>query len=262
MDPYQTLSEYDAIKTFKLNDSYEVIVYDTEPSTDKLSDSGFNTEMIQNYGITSEGTSRVFPFKNCNKFTPPVYKPTPEVIQFCNTTRVIYVPNGKDAPEKVKLEFDETERLYIKCFIKYCLTKNFYDESMNYRRDHYNPYRYIDRIDISIYDNNLRHKTLTHRFWGCRIASYDYGLELDYAQSQVMRPSIDFSFLKYTIVLGDDSGESVKNDTAYGDFGKDYEELTGSEESKKVLEDFKNSFKPEPIKLTPKTIDIDLPEVP
>ena len=203
MDPYQTLSEYDTIKTFKINDAYEVSVFDREPSTDKLKDF-FNDEDIKLYGINASKDNRIFQFKNCIRFTPPVYTPKPEPLSFCNTTRVVYLPNT-DAPKEVQLEFSETERMYILKFIKYCITKNFLEEGMNYQRDHYNPYRYIDRIDVTIYDNNLRHKTLTHRFSGCRIAKYDYGLDLNFSGSELIKPKIEFTFLKYSIIYGDEA---------------------------------------------------------
>jgi hypothetical protein len=217
MDPYQTLSEYDEIKTFKINDAYEVIVYDREPSIDKLKDyEMFTDEDIKLYGINEDKNNRIFPFKNCIKFTPPVYAPKVELLEFCNTTREVYIPNS-EAPKEVQLEFSETERMYIWKFIKYCLTKNFLEESMIYSRDHYNPYRYIDRIDISIYDNSLRTKTLTHRFKSCRISTYDYGMEFDYAGSELIKPRIGFNFLQYSIIYGDESklGEELEYEPNY-----------------------------------------------
>lgn len=230
MDPYQTLSEYDSIKTFKLNDAYEVVIFDNvKGNLESLKEYGFKDSDLKLYGITLIGDNAAFPFKNCTKINPPSYEPTIEVIKFCNTTREIYLPNTK-SPGNLQLEFAESERMYIHKFIKYCLTKNFFDEGMNYERDHYKPYSFINQIDISIYDNSLRHKTMTHRFFGCKLAKYDYGLELDYAGSEVLHPKMEFNFLKYSIIYGDE--ENIEKEDILSALNADMEAIIAEKKRK------------------------------
>jgi hypothetical protein len=121
-----------------------------------------------------------------------------EVIEFCNRTQVVYLPNT-EKPDPVTLKFHETEDQYVGKFIKYCLRKNFFDERVNYYKDSYNPYRYIDWIKIHVWDNNLKKKVMTHIFESCRISTYDYDYNLDYTSSQALQPSIAFSFINYKI---------------------------------------------------------------
>lgn len=211
MDPNFSIKDYMKSKSFKLSDSFTVSVFDREPEWEKPSnlESLFTKEDIKVYDI-AESTEpgyldREFKFKNCSGFTPPTYRPKEELINFCNTTRVIYVPNGESsAPEPLRFQFHETEYIYAGKFIKYCLKKNFFDKSMDLVNKggspaDYNPYRYIDRIVISVWDNNLTRVVLKHIFESCRLVDYDYDWKLDYTSSQAMRPSATFSYLQYGI---------------------------------------------------------------
>jgi len=210
MDPYVSIKDYLTDKSFKMSDAYSVEVYDLEPAwndnfndefgnvkTDNDADKYFGIEV----GKTDSGyKTRLFHFKNCTGFTPPVYKPKEEKIEFCNRTQIVYLPNT-DKPEPLTLKFHETEDQYVARFIKYCLRKNFLDEVTDFHRDSYRPYRYIDWIKVHIWNNDLTKKVMTHIFKSCRISTYDYDYNLDYSSSQAIQPSIAFSFLEYRIDL-------------------------------------------------------------
>ena len=202
MEDYMAIDDYLLKKSFKMSDAYSVEVYDREPAWNDHLGELFTKEEIQKYSVNTikDGSykGRYFYFKNCNGFTPPVYKPKEEVVEFCNRTQVVYLPNT-DKPDPVTLKFHETEDQYVGKFIKYCLRKNFFDERVNYYKDSYNPYRYIDWIKIHVWDNNLKKKVMTHIFESCRISTYDYDYNLDYTSSQALQPSISFSFINNKI---------------------------------------------------------------
>ena len=203
MDPSFSIKDYLMTKDFKMSDAYSVEVIDREPGNDNNLMRYFTDQDIAAYGIGNsndeDGTKkRKFCFKNCMGFTPPVYKPEAEDIKFCNTTRKVYLPN-KAKPDPVEFKFHETERQYATKFIKYCLAKNFYDENIDQSKDSYNPYRYIDEINIYVWDNTLSKIVMAHKFGSCRIVAYDYGHNLSYDSSSFLQPSISFSFLSYKI---------------------------------------------------------------
>lgn len=206
MNQYLSIEDYLANKTVKLSDAYSIEIKDREPFWDNnLTEVGFTDDDIQALGIeigTDENRykTRKFTFKNCTSFTPPTYTPKEMVLKFCNTTKVIYVPNT-DNPSPVKFQFFENERRYIGKFIRYCLRKNFFDEDIDHSRDAYNPHRYIDSITVNVLDNNLQKVVLRHIFECCRINSYDYDYKFKYDSNQTLNPTIDFSFFRYKIDL-------------------------------------------------------------
>lgn len=212
MDPYLSIKDYLATKSFKFSDSYSLEVFDLETnwkrdnatsdmSAENLTDI-FSQEEIKTYGIETskygEYLSRRFHFKNCTEFTPPVYKPNEEVIKFCNTTRKVYTPNTSSC-EPVRIQLQETDRLYARKFIKYCLRKSFYDETSDHFNDSYRPYRYLDRVVINVWNNSLTNIVMSHIFRSCRIADYDYSYNLDAASSTLILPTLTFSYLSYEI---------------------------------------------------------------
>lgn len=203
MDPMFSLKDYLTTKDYKMSDAYSVRIVDREPGVDNNLERYFTLEDIAAYGIQNgpaeDGTKlREFTFKNCKGFTPPKYQPDEVELKFCNTTRKVYVPNKKK-PDPVEFKFHETERQYAMKFIKYCLAKNFYDEDIDNTKDSYNPYRYIDEIDINVWNNSLSKIVMVHKFKSCRLVSYDYGYNLEYDKSGFIEPSIRFSFLEYKI---------------------------------------------------------------
>ena len=208
MEDYMAIDDYLLKKTFKFSDAYSVEVYDREPAWNDHLHELFSNEEIQKYNIEEcqDGSyrGRTLRFKNCNKFSVPAYKPKAQNVEFCNRTQVVYVPNT-DKPDPMSLEFFETEDRYVGKFIKYCLRKNFFDEKVNYHVDSYNPYRYIDWIKIHVWDNNLKKKVMTHIFESCRISTYDYNYKLDYKSSELIQPSISFSFVNYKIDMNPDN---------------------------------------------------------
>lgn len=215
MDPYLSIEDYLSTKTVKLSDAYSVTVTDREPYWDSnLEEAGFTDSDIEALAIETSNRQgiykkRNFIFKNCTKFTPPVYVPKEELLNFCNTTRVIYVPNTENPPP-FELQFFENERQYVGKFIRYCLKKNFYDETVDHAKDSYNPYRYIDQITIDIWDNKLENVVMRHIFKSCRISAYDYDYNLQYDSSNFMTPKISFSFLNYGIDPNPDVSFSEK----------------------------------------------------
>ena len=202
MEDYMAIDDYLLKKSFKMSDAYSVEVYDREPAWNDHLGELFTKDEIKKYSITNSADGdykgRTFRFKNCVEFTAPPYKPKEEQIEFCNRTQIVYLPNT-DKPEPMTLKFHETEDQYVGKFIKYCLRKNFFDEKLNYYKDSYNPYRYIDRIVVHIWNNNLTKKVMSHIFESCRISTYDYDYNLDYSSSQALLPSIAFSFIDYRI---------------------------------------------------------------
>lgn len=207
MDPEFSIKDYLVTKSFKMSDAYSVEISDREPSWQMESDTNlskyFTPQDITAYGIKTSVDDasykqRLFTFKNCTGFTAPTYKPAEHELKYCNTTRVIYVPN-KDKPNPFQIKFHETERQYAMKFLKYCLAKNFYDEDVDKFSQSYNPYRYIDEIRVHVWDNNLHKRVLTHIFRSCRLVDYDYAYKLDYESAGFIQPSASFSFLKYSI---------------------------------------------------------------
>lgn len=216
MDPLFSTKDYLTVKSFKLSDSYSVEIFDREPNWNNHLDELFSESDKREYGIvptTEEDgyNGRVFHFKNCRGFTNPSYMPKEERVRFSNTTRVIYLPNT-DKPEPFVIRLHETERRFAEKFIKYCLRKNFYDENLDrsgstyasadssvVSGDDYNPYRYIDRILVHVWDNQLRKRVMTHIFRSCRLVDYDYDKKLNYQESQIIEPTLTFSFMKYSI---------------------------------------------------------------
>lgn len=220
MDPYLSIKDYMATKSFKFSDAYSVTVLDTElnrrvnnPTNDKTAENLtdlFSTADIQDNGIETFQNGlylmRRFHFKNCRSFTAPQYKPKEKSIKYCNTTRVVYMPNIESC-EPFKIVFNETDRQYAMKFIKYCLRKSFYDEKEDHFNDSYRPYRYIDQIKVDIWNNNLTKIVMSHIFSSCRISDYDYDYALDYSQARIINPSISFTYLKYEIDTSPDMND-------------------------------------------------------
>lgn len=216
MDPMFSTKDYLTVKSFKLSDAYSVEIFDREPNWNNHLDELFSESDKKEYGIvpTTEDdgyNGRAFYLKNCRSFTNPSYMPKEEKVRFSNTTRVIYLPNT-DKPEPFVIRLHETERRFAEKFIKYCLRKNFYDENLDrsgstyasadssvVTGDDYNPYRYIDRILVHVWDNQLRKRVMTHIFRSCRLVDYDYDKKLSYQESQIIEPTLTFSFMKYSI---------------------------------------------------------------
>lgn len=216
MDPLFSVKDYMTVKSFKLSDCYSVEIFDREPAWNNHLDELFSESDKKEYGIVPSNEEdgykgRTFYFKNCRKFSNPSYEPKEEIVRFCNTTRVIYVPND-GPPQPFKIDLHETERRFAEKFIKYCLRKNFYDENLDrsgstYESadqevvpgDDYNPYRYIDRILVHVWDNQLKKIVLTHKFQSCRLVDYDYKKDLSYEETKFVEPTLTFSFLKYSI---------------------------------------------------------------
>lgn len=218
MDPYLSIKDYMATKTFKFSDAYSLEVFDTEmdwkrsdrssenPKTGDVTNENltdiFSPSDIKTYGIETNKydgyLSRLFRFKNCTEFTAPSYKPTEETVKFCNTTRKVYLPNTSSC-DPFSIQLSETDLLYARKFIKYCLRKSFYDETYNRFDDSYRPYRYIDKMIVYVWNNALTDIVLTHTFSSCRIADYDYKYELDAAGSKIILPTVSFTYLSYEI---------------------------------------------------------------
>jgi hypothetical protein len=212
MDPYLSVTDYLDTKTFKFSDAFSVEIFDREMNwrksnntTDKTAENLtdlFSDRDIQEYGIETSQSgdylTRHFRFKNLSSFDPPKYNPTSELIKFCNTTRVAYLPNTKELP-KLELKFTETDRTFVQKFIKYCLRKNFYDEKNDQFNDSYRPYRYIDKVVIYVWNNNLTDIVMAHEFGSCRLVDYDYAYKLSMRDSSLIIPSIKLSYLSYTI---------------------------------------------------------------
>lgn len=207
MDPYVTLNDYLDVKSFKMSDAYSVEIFDREPAWKRdVLHEVFDENDIKVYGIETQDDEggyrgRTFRFKNCTGFTVPAYEPQQKELKFCNTTRVVYLPADSKNPGQATLSFTETERQYIYKFIRYFLRKSFYDESVKYDRDSYSPYRYVDRVRIDVWNNDLTKKMMSHIFESCRIYAYDYAYKLDYAEAGTLNPTLTFSFLSYKIDL-------------------------------------------------------------
>ncbi len=227
MDPYLSIKDYMATKSFKLSDAYSVEVYDLEMDwqrTDKEAKTGdktyenltdlFTPDEIQAYGIETnkfdEYLTRKFTFKNCTGFTPPTYRPNEEVIKFCNSSRKVYTPNTSSC-EPFQMELHETDLQYARKFIRYCLRKNLYDESYNRYTDSYRPYRYIDKIVVNVWNNSLTHIVMRHIFGNCKIADYDYKYEFDAEGSKIILPTMAFSYMTYEIDTDPDPLEDLTN---------------------------------------------------
>ena len=243
MDPYLSIKDYLATKSFKMSDAYSLEIFDLETDrkrSEKSATTGdltyenltdiFSPEEIKLYGIETNQydgyLSRKFHFKNCTEFTTPDYKPSEETIKFCNTIRKIYVPNTSSC-DPFSIQLHETDLQYARKFIKYCLRKNFYDETNNRFVDSYRPYRYINKIVVNVWNNNLTDIVMKHIFESCRIADYDYKYELDSQGSKIILPTLSFSYLSYQIDTNPDPIE-------YNEWNKNIQErkLRGYEPTK------------------------------
>ena len=215
-NPFHVIDDYPTVKTFKFTDTYRVVVYDTEVNENRALEI-FSPEQFKRMGVEGEygkpedkNLHRTFFFKNCIGVELPKYEPKGEELKYGNFTQMIYLPSS-DAPSPLKLTFNETENHYVRSFIEYCLMKNFYTEDLRrkafnkpgvkgeFPANSYNPYRYLDRIEVQIWDNKLRRPVINHIFESCRIAEYDYSYGFEYQSSQPLQPTISFMFLKYTI---------------------------------------------------------------